>query len=753
MTSYYTLFGDQISLAQSPGSSFEIYIGFHDPVGFTQASQDITTNDGTVVLPPADDRLAEQRAPFVPSPVFGSNRIGFVGEPLYFDGSRSTQRSGMLAWGHTWTATGPNTLTTYSNTLLFNARIPGQSSMGNQQCSIIWTAPGNYYVTLTVTDRYGNSFTGTRQVRIYASRTAALPGVIQITSLTGSVSQGGWTCDITTVAGSPGFINPNSLPVGFYLPVTLIVEEQHFQSITSTINRTIGQYGDWVQGQPYNDPRILIAGYVAKGSFHQDDQYDTLTFTIQTPDMIVQEANILTVGFYNASWEGQDTEGRWNQQLEVTTSSDQLIADMTSEDVYRALLIDHVTFADYHDLIVWNRMLIDPVLQDNVTALTYTGLTANQGTLWSALQTVVQNEFANIWCERDGSLRIGPTLNYKGAESWGWYHNAPVLEPSGGIDIYGLPTVGIWPPAMQPLVQPGTSFNTAYPPMMTIPIGAIPVSSIPPPYAGPHIVYVDLWKVYNLRYEFFSDIVGSDNPYGLIDNAPATPTWAPFVNVLWGHAAVPQPRDIPTTPPRDPSKSLVFPVVCHFSDVSEWNGNQDLSITPYMIDGDEKYAARSSFIKLIAYLLQQDQAWSAVYPLGVFDATGEMVYRLPVGDFALQDNLLLPDMTNDTAVQIGWAYLWNMARSCYFAQNARYSPTVTYGLSNFLNLEDIVFISRQKPTKGPSWNQKIFAVNQISYAIDLNQRTWVTAVVFDEVTSTDPSLRVPLDPPWPPPSC
>jgi hypothetical protein len=744
MTSYYTLNNDQIGMLNAPQSQFQVYIAFHDPVSFTESSQDLLNSNGTIYVPPATDLLANKSAPYVPTAIMGPNRIGFVNEPLFFDGALSYQRSGILAWGHQWTATGPSTITTFTTPISFSNIIPAGVSVGNQQCSMVWSAPGNYYVTLTVSDRYGNSFTGTRQVRIYNSRQEALPGTIQISGVSGNIANGGWGLSLTTVASSPGYINPDALPVGTYLPVTLIVETEYQRTPTQTTYRTVGQWGNWSPGQPYKDPRIFFAGYVVKGTAHQDSQYDTLQFDCQTAEMIAQEAQILTVAYYNAQYSTKDTHGRWNTLLQITAQSDQLVGDLTAEDVYRSILTDHVTLTQYHDLIIWNRFMIDPALPDFGTVPTYTSLTMNQGGVWSALQTLTQNEFASLWSERDSSIRIGPLINYRGPDAWGWFNNAPVKGVVAPQNITPTTQQGVWPPALRPGTALGTTFNPTFPPVVS-PVG-VPIYQ--PPQTNSAVLYAEAWRLYHLRNEFYSDVLAGKDPYTYVDYQPMNPGWLPFVNDLWGPNLLPLP-----TPNRSTTNTLICPIVAHFSDMPEWDNQQDISIAPYTIDVQEVYNARSAFVKLIGYKIQHDEAWSASYPLGVFDVQGHQLVRLPVGNFALIDNLVLPDMTTSAGLTMGWNYLWEMARLSYFVLNARYSATITYGISNWVNLHDFIFLTRLKPQKGPTFSQKLFYVTGISYNIDLNTQSWLTQIDLGEVTSNNPILQNPIAPPWPNPNC
>src|SRR5579872_62341 len=139
-------------LASNVPTRFRMYAAVLNPVQILTFSQDLAVDQyGQYTNITNVDLLATHQTPYAPQANFGPNRIGFVGEPLFFDGSRSTQRNNLSAVGHTWACTGAPTITT-------------NNALGtNDQASIVWSAAGLYTVSLTVYDRFGSTMTGTRQ--------------------------------------------------------------------------------------------------------------------------------------------------------------------------------------------------------------------------------------------------------------------------------------------------------------------------------------------------------------------------------------------------------------------------------------------------------------------------------------------------------------------------------------------------------------------------------------------------------------
>src|SRR4029077_15697812 len=80
-------------------------------------------------------------------------------------------------------------------------------------------------------------------------------------------------------------------------------------------------------------------------------------------------------------------------------------------------------------------------------------------------------------------------------------------------------------------------------------------------------------------------------------------------------------------------------------------------------------------------------------------------------------------------------YWWEIAQRMYYASNINYNVTITAGRGFFINLSDLVGVTRQNNALGPKWQNKAFYVDGISYQIDVNAQNWLTSLTLTEITS------------------
>lgn len=752
----FVLSASQTRALNAGDQRFTLYAALHDPVLFTVQSQDLTTDNGQVQPAPTVDLLAQRRAPFAPLPVMGSNRIGFVGEPLYFCGLRSTQRHNLLAWNHQWSASGPATIQTYATAQAFGTAVTFgvTPSVGNQQCRITWTAPGNYTVLLSVEDRYGNTGIGIRQVRIYPARSATMGGIVSVDTIAGSVAGTSYSTNITVTAAFPGLQNPDALAVGQYLPVTIMAELVTGSSATTAATLPAAPYGAFVPGQCYDDPRIVFAGYVRAASLAQDDGKSLLTLSCQTPDLVLAESHVFNIGYYNALWHGTDSQGRWNSQTAINSQSDHLVADLTVPDLYRSLLFDHSPFAQFHDVYAWTDWLPDPASAPAsgaytsfaVTTATWSGLSVNEGTILAAVQQLAQNDSGTAWCERDGSFRIGPPPALRNAAAW-----ATVRQPT--LTAAVTPAVGdalaVWPAdyfdatraQAETLV---TGAYTAFPPNGT-------AAGTPPRAAWP-IQWIDPWLVYNWRNECYPTLVPAAStggtPYAVLPNRPAV-SWAPGLPFPFGPQRYPVGSADGGPADRDPTAAQIVPILLHLADAPIGNGQlANATVIPLSLQIDETYASRSAFVKLIGARVLTNNLWAAFYPTDAFDSNGFPLYQLTAGSFDLSDGLALPDFGQTAAVNLAWTSFWQLARLLHAQKNARYLLTATLGLTNAPQLLDLVWVTRQASAAGPLFTRALYCVTGLSLAPDTSAGSWTTTLTLEAVTSADPAFATPVIPPY-----
>lgn len=694
MASPYLLSNTDLQFVNASGQSFNVWLAFLNPVPISTYWIDVNLDpQGNPVAPPNFDLAANKIAPYAPIANMGPNRIGFVGEPLFFDGSRSCQRFDLPVVSYGWSYSGSATSVNYAN---------------GSQIALTWASPGIYTVMLTVTDRAGTATTTTRQVMIYQDRAHALPGMIQISGPQGSLSSGGWQCQVNTVSSQFTLFAPDALPIGTYQPAVLMVETSWEVQPGYWINRTLGPFGQFNTGSYYKDPRILFDGYVQTGSVHQDVDKDTLSFTLVGPQMILNDARSHALGFYNCAY--TSIVGGVPQGCQPSAMGQGYqVGGLMTVDVVQNLVQYHCNIAQYHDLHLWlpNIPTYFEVGQINATAyygMQYSSLSVVEGTIWENVQELAANEFANVYCDHDGSIRIGPQVNMRGYEFWN--HPTMLGGSVAGLFLNFIQDLGY--------TLPSTSLQAIAPQLPSIPGQAFPVVQVHP--WGPQQAPV---------------------PYCTSFQNVVDPTVSQAQTALVGPPILCAFSDTPlyeTTSTPIATPYALFPWVAD-------NWPQDLAIYPTSIDIQENYTGKAALVKIIWTLALQQAIYPTWYPQGMFQFTGSgtsniVTSTLPAGNLIVeQGQWILPDVTNSLNQLLVTNYAWEIARRYYYAQNLNYNATVTLGMSTFAQLGDIVSLTRQNNTLGPHWLGKPFYIDAISYMIDTTNRTWTTQYSLTEVTS------------------
>lgn len=703
MASTFLLTNIDLQYVNCAGQDFSCYVAFLNPISITTTWNDLNMDAaGNWQPPPNVDTCATHVQPYAPTVCMGSNRIGFVGEPLYFDGTRSSTRHDLpvLPGSHYWGVSGGGQITYYAST---------------SQCAIVWPSPGLYTVYLRVADQNGITNASQRQVMIYQDRLSALAGVISVSGLSGSLANGGWQCQLTTVSNQVTLFPPESIPIGTYQPIVLMCETKFEIMPGYWQNHTLGPHGNFSPGYPYQDARILFDGYVQSGSIHQDVDKDTLSFSCSGPQMILQETKTHQLGYYNTTYKTTNRDGSPASCNTTPNGQGFLIGSLMTADVIHSLLQTHCQIGYYHDIHIWNANVpTGPYSGNNYTNnayynLVYTNLSINEGTIWSNIQDLCVNEWAQVYCEHDGSIRVGPQINYRGSEYW------------------ALPTL------------------------------------LGPASASTLVNYVQ-----DLGFTTSDKLIYIPTSMPVL---PASPIPVLFVHP-WGHSAgIPQIAH-PFQPQPSPDVLTALqgvngpPIMCVFSDVpnydagtiprginffpwTTYNWPQDLAVYPISFDVTENYTGRTSLVKLIGTSPVSSFNFSCWYPQNAFKILGDgtstvIASVLPAGNWVVNESHLIADITYPQNRQLMSNWWWEMARRVYYASNLNYTTVVTLGIFTGVSLGDIVGITRQNNTLGPHWTNKPFYVQQIDYSIDLTARTWTTTITAVEVTS---ALLGPIQPP------
>jgi PKD repeat protein len=685
---------------------FTIYLAFLNPISITSTWTSLNMDaQGNWQPPPNFDTAAHKVAPYAPVANLGSNRIGFCNEPLYFDGTRSFQRFDLPVVSYTWAATGSPAQTLYAN---------------GSQIGYSWSSPGIYTVTLTVKDRAGTAKSSIRQVMIYQDRQNALPGMLQLSGPSGSLSNGGWQCQLTTVNSQFTLFQPDSLPVGSYQPVVLMVETRYELTPGNWVNRTVGPNGQFNPGSPYMDPRILFDGYVQTNSVHSDVDKDTLSLTCVGLQMILNDASAHLVGYYNCAYTSV-ANGIPTGCKTSTLGMGFQVGGLMTNDIIQSMLQYHSNMCQFCDLHMWNSLIpCAPYIGGSQNAYytpQYSTLSVNEGKLWSNLQDLTNNEWSQVYCERDGSLRIGPQMNYRGQEYWlkPWLYNNTSVTAGTYINL--LQDLGYT------ITPPSSILNTT-----TIPATLPPVPALPIP-----VVFVHEWGHQQLPSLYVRPFQGVPDPDMVqqFSSQFGPPLLCTFSDVpLYDTASAP------------PAQGLL--------PGAAYNWPQDLALYPIAMDIQENYTGRTAAVKLIGTLAQAQTILTSWHPVNVFSVTGDgtstiVISVLPAGTLNVDESHVVPDVTAGLNRSLVLNWWWEVAHRTYYASNINYNITITMGELTCVNLNDLVGVTRQNATLGPRWANKPFYVDGVTYQIDLNAKTWVTSLTLTEITSAN------LGPIQPPP--
>jgi hypothetical protein len=357
----FQLTESQRSHLSSTSQRFELYVAFTSPFLVTATS--VRPNDPSNP-PPIDN--------FVWRPVvrMGPNRVGVRGSAIQFYGGDSYLRGGGAASGHSWDfgdgATGSGATVSHS-----------------------YSAPGLYQVSLTVNDGAGQTNTGYRWVRVYPDWHHAYDGVAEVKSLGGSLSQGGWQCQLK-VTGDTSTIS-DRMGVILYAKDYWSVDKQG-----NSVADTVGLYPERY------DPGIVMTGYVVGDTIQVDANTHSVTFEVRTPEVLLQEVSVFSTDFWN---DGEKGRGHFIPNLQYA-------------DAIQHMFTEHTNFAAWHDVVLW---------QDTTTPNVIRSITLNEGSLWSWVQDMAKNEFGQVYCDKNSALYIMPNVNVRGFSWWG-SQTSPVMD-------------------------------------------------------------------------------------------------------------------------------------------------------------------------------------------------------------------------------------------------------------------------------------------------------------------------------------
>jgi len=281
-----------------------------------------------------------------------------------------------------------------------------------------YTAAGTYEVKFSCTDSTsGVTFVAHRWVKIFDTWAGAYDGIVEVGSISGSSSQGGWSVSLKVTSVTGDYLTgdfPDHLGVILYVDQQWDVDDARGLGTTRTPNRSDGF--EWY-------PNYLFAGYIVGSSVRVDADTHSVTFEARTAEYFLQRMNI-----YEMAWLDSSESGYGH-----------IISGLMFSDVSNHLIYQHSNFGKWHSFYSWREAWPD--------ANTYKRITLNEGTIWSALQNFATNEFGRLSSSRYSSLAINPDINVRGLTWWGSIGDPPELPFDEGnclsIDVTEtLPTIG-----------------------------------------------------------------------------------------------------------------------------------------------------------------------------------------------------------------------------------------------------------------------------------------------------------------------
>jgi hypothetical protein len=392
---------DDYATLNSLGQTYRLHVAFLDEIRIVT---DVNMRTEPVAIYPS----AHNMVPYRPTVVMGPHRIGFAGEPLRFYGGYSYGRWREAAINHSWTATGTsNIMTTLDTTQVYpNGPQPAIAD-------ITWDTPGNYEVSLSVGDQASHPHVGKRKVCIYPAIDYNVDGnmtntdVIQVSSITGGIEQGGWNCSIKLIGDLSYLLNARE--VQGYIPVVVWAEPWWETGDREWTQKAIGL--NWQPDDYRDDPRIVFSGYLNTASIEIDDSMEVATFECRTADMLLEQIQTGTYGFFENVIDGKGI----------------IFNDLQTHDVIRHMLQEHTNWIDWHDTRLFYTVY-NTVDDNNVsgTQMEYQDWTFNAGMYWSNIRDIAANQFERAWVTPQGCLIVMPDRNMWFPEVW--YRNPNRVE-------------------------------------------------------------------------------------------------------------------------------------------------------------------------------------------------------------------------------------------------------------------------------------------------------------------------------------
>lgn len=402
-------------LLNLPGQDWRFYVGFgneiriaNDPIMFTPPATEHPDNPGQV--------------PYRATAAFGPNRIAFVGEPVTLYGGWSFYRRRASAVNHRWAVFLDDSDVTADPTYVAvlvepdTTQIYGTGNAEPAYCTLTFQQPGIYTVALTVGETYDtlSDHTGYRQVIVFPDRETAYTDVHGISSLSGSVDGGGWTMSLSLYGDLSFFLS--LVEIRGYIPVVVALDVSYETALDTWENHRIGF-------QSHRNPvEILFNGYVKQGTIQINHDASVVTFQAQTPEMILQDMQSHTYGFFEHPKFGAG----------IT------FQDLVTHDIIRYMLQEKSNWIDWHDVGLYY-MYSDPP-EANIE---FRDFTWSAGMYWANIRDIASNLYEKVYCDRFGRLYVVTDRTMWPRSTYVDYESRSEKQPRAHLGRHPDPIVGI----------------------------------------------------------------------------------------------------------------------------------------------------------------------------------------------------------------------------------------------------------------------------------------------------------------------
>lgn len=337
----------------------------------------------------------------------GPHRMAFIDEPIRFNAGKSWKVRNnpgeeidfdQLTW--TFEKGRPNT------------------AKGAGPHQVRWNHTGQYLVTCSHPD----GTIAKRYVQVLKDRQSGTYDIMGVSGLGGG-SSGGWKTQLTirqNQLSSPEQLSAQ-IQIQDFQQVGIFCEEEYMVGYDKNGNEI---WETRPLGRVNGDPKCVFMGFVQNGSISVDANNHTATFTVGS---LYDQLNILPMYSTQTWWRKyyvdvvkKKSEGTINQGSTLDTDS------LFMTDVLLHLLQKFTNVLVWHDYFTWH----DTSLQQLDTVST------SEGTVWSAFNSLTDNEWASLWVDQGGGLHFE---SQPGIRSWyQWGVNHPVCMMLTGEDIIDI---------------------------------------------------------------------------------------------------------------------------------------------------------------------------------------------------------------------------------------------------------------------------------------------------------------------------